>query len=923
MPAVQQHSCSAMEVDGVQGSNNSDVANFSAIPATAAGASVPDTLKNLTAGALEYVEPTGEGLAGAANITEWMQGIEAQINMARLATQQPLIPTYSTATTPTTADVVALQTGAKSGDGAGSTVNDNDARSTFVPIPFHIVQLRENERVRNQFRQNTQNALLLNRRYQQNLIERFQDIQRAKQRLNEKRSRFSGVLNSQERRKDDHPSVANTDIRIDPPYFIDSEGNMGARSIRTGFDCYIQWMSFENPTISNEDWSKDETKRLLELVEELQGRDWNEIARRLGTKRTAAQCFRYYHIKGGAKAVPRPWTEEEDMILTEAVNTFGENSWNQVSEYLDGRSAPQCLQRWVKGVNPVIRRGRWTSDEDAALKKAVELIEVDGKIKWTKVQDFVLGRTDVQCRERYMNVLAPNISYGFWDEDETNKLLKLVEKHGTSKWALIASEMGGRTDNQCWRRWKVVNQGKDRKRHWHPDPEDASIVVNELKRAETTDQSQQEQPTLVSATTPMHSVSSAAPPTSRQPLAKHHPEPDMLQAGAAREGPSLEDLLYQSYLSYKSYLSRIDQARLKECHHLHSRESRSFENFQMRWRNKADPVERIFNLGIPKKCFAFREFNNNYLPVQYSSYELRGPLRRHLPYAARMGLLQNNRLKSMLPRYHTDERGMRRVVDTKSVLAKMKMARRTDGQAQATQSNGADVPITAGESPPLTMEEVDAVITLERLCRMRPVPPCVSTVQAFSILLRQGRAHIIPGSRAQPSPNHSSQSSPTSKRFQVPKRVHDPQEGVFKPGPVLYDPLSFEEQQTPEFQELMGRFEAVFLWPMLSGMLHMGAARKIHRQHTDLRHVPGMQSRDRDQAEAQGYSSDSSTDDDGASSSDSGLSDDDMPTAPSESSHHQQAARKEFLVNSISEDDESEVDDEEAPLRRCYSPMAG
>ena len=31
---------------------------------------------------------------------------------------------------------------------------------------------------------------------------------------------------------------------------------------------------------------------------------------------------------------------------------------------LDGRTGQQCLHRWQKTLNPTIRRGRWTKEED-------------------------------------------------------------------------------------------------------------------------------------------------------------------------------------------------------------------------------------------------------------------------------------------------------------------------------------------------------------------------------------------------------------------------------------------------------------------------------------------------------------------------------------------------------------------------------
>lgn len=48
----------------------------------------------------------------------------------------------------------------------------------------------------------------------------------------------------------------------------------------------------------------------------------------------------------------------------EAVKHFGEKNWQQVANCLEGRTGQQCLHRWQKTLNPNIRRGHWTAEED-------------------------------------------------------------------------------------------------------------------------------------------------------------------------------------------------------------------------------------------------------------------------------------------------------------------------------------------------------------------------------------------------------------------------------------------------------------------------------------------------------------------------------------------------------------------------------
>jgi len=81
-----------------------------------------------------------------------------------------------------------------------------------------------------------------------------------------------------------------------------------------------------------------------------------------------------------------------------------------------------------------------------------------GTKNWIKIQAHVPGRTDVQFRERWVNILNPVLNNGPWADEEDNKLRQAIATHGLGKWALVASILHPRTDNQCWRRWKALNQ---------------------------------------------------------------------------------------------------------------------------------------------------------------------------------------------------------------------------------------------------------------------------------------------------------------------------------------------------------------------------------------------------------------------------------------------------------------------------------
>ncbi|KAJ2890958.1 hypothetical protein GGI21_005999, partial [Coemansia aciculifera] len=197
-------------------------------------------------------------------------------------------------------------------------------------------------------------------------------------------------------------------------------------------ECAIQYATQDHPIINREPWTKKEERTLYDIVQRYGGRDWVNIAKELDTQRTAAQCFQVYQRKLNPDMSRSKWTPEEDQLLHEAVMTYGEGDWQAVASCLDNRTGQQVLHRWCKSINPAIRSGRWDRDEDVALLAAVRLYGVG---QWTKIAKHVPGRTDVKCRERYMNVLTPDVNNTQWTAAEDARLIAIVNRVGIGKWS--------------------------------------------------------------------------------------------------------------------------------------------------------------------------------------------------------------------------------------------------------------------------------------------------------------------------------------------------------------------------------------------------------------------------------------------------------------------------------------------------------
>ena len=79
--------------------------------------------------------------------------------------------------------------------------------------------------------------------------------------------------------------------------------------------------------------------------------------------------------------------------------------------------------------------GRWTGEEDTKLIAAVAALEKLGKKEWTEVAKLVPGRTNNQCRIRWIMQLdpsgGPNVNMGSWSEEEYVELVGAVKSNGS------------------------------------------------------------------------------------------------------------------------------------------------------------------------------------------------------------------------------------------------------------------------------------------------------------------------------------------------------------------------------------------------------------------------------------------------------------------------------------------------------------
>ncbi|XP_010419010.1 PREDICTED: transcription factor MYB114-like [Camelina sativa] len=99
-----------------------------------------------------------------------------------------------------------------------------------------------------------------------------------------------------------------------------------------------------------------------------------------------------------------------------------------------------------------LKKGAWTPEEDSLLRQCIDKY---GEGKWHQVPLRAgLNRCRKSCRLRWVNYLNPNINRGEFTSDEIDLLLRLHKLLG-NRWSLIAGRLPGRTANDVKNYWNT------------------------------------------------------------------------------------------------------------------------------------------------------------------------------------------------------------------------------------------------------------------------------------------------------------------------------------------------------------------------------------------------------------------------------------------------------------------------------------
>ncbi|MGE4169879.1 MAG: Myb-like DNA-binding domain-containing protein [Candidatus Margulisiibacteriota bacterium] len=164
-------------------------------------------------------------------------------------------------------------------------------------------------------------------------------------------------------------------------------------------------------------WTEDETQR-LQVAHQQYGTQWHLISQAVGTRKPS-QCL--HRIRALEPRCHEKWSKAEDDSLREIRNQ-PTLKWSEIAHQLAQRkltqlprSAAQCLERWANKLDPELKGGSWTQEENKHLLKIYKAFYAQGKSNaWAKMaRAFGSSRTDFQVRKQIAVLLKNNQSQPF------------------------------------------------------------------------------------------------------------------------------------------------------------------------------------------------------------------------------------------------------------------------------------------------------------------------------------------------------------------------------------------------------------------------------------------------------------------------------------------------------------------------------
>jgi Myb-like DNA-binding domain len=149
------------------------------------------------------------------------------------------------------------------------------------------------------------------------------------------------------------------------------------------------------------------SKQVNKRIDDLTLNDFGVIA--IGLEQTPQQVMhKIREINTNGTLRPGKWSQVEDDLLVSLIQQYSQN-WGKIANHLNAafhnrlniRNSKTCKERWNNYLNPNIKRGEWTDQEDILLLEGYLLY---GN-KWISITKKLENRIESSVKNRVKSIL--------------------------------------------------------------------------------------------------------------------------------------------------------------------------------------------------------------------------------------------------------------------------------------------------------------------------------------------------------------------------------------------------------------------------------------------------------------------------------------------------------------------------------------
>jgi len=83
------------------------------------------------------------------------------------------------------------------------------------------------------------------------------------------------------------------------------------------------------------------------------------------------------------------------------ISEIGPHQWETIALKMSGRTGKQCRERWHNQLNPLLKKSRWSLEEDWILFFLHETVNN----RWAEITKILLGRSDNSIKNYWNSTL--------------------------------------------------------------------------------------------------------------------------------------------------------------------------------------------------------------------------------------------------------------------------------------------------------------------------------------------------------------------------------------------------------------------------------------------------------------------------------------------------------------------------------------